>query len=84
MRTTHRVHFGPTPARFHSFRDFDNATHALAHLWAMANCRNPSRVWYWQGLDGWLHNDHMRGKPFPETLSTKITELIDEDNLATS
>jgi len=84
MRKIHRVHFGKNPHEFHSYRDFDKATDALACLWAMANIPRFERVWYWQGLDGWLRNDHLRAKPYPENLKQRIEELIFEDHLVTS
>jgi hypothetical protein len=81
MRKIHRVHFGKDPHSFHSYRDFDNQSDALAHLWAMANIPRFERVWYWQGLDGWLTNNHLKGKIYPESLKQKIQALISEDNL---
>ena len=83
MRKLYRVHFGKTPKQFHSYRDFTKSIDAIAYLWALANIQNPQRVWYWQGLDGWLRNDHLRGKPYPNNLATQIEIFIKEDNLAT-
>lgn len=83
MRKTYRVHMGLNPNAFHSYRDFPQLQHALAYMWAMANVRHPERCWLFQGLDGWLRNDHMRGKPLPSTMKTKIEYFIDEDNRVT-
>jgi hypothetical protein len=64
--------------------DFTETQNRLMRLhWALANIQNPQRVWYWQGLDGWLRNDHLRGKPYPNNLATQIEIFIKEDNLAT-
>ena len=79
----YRVHFGSSPSSFHSYRDFSNQEDALSYLWAMANVRVPQRVWLQQGMDGWLKNDHMRKKNYPEKLKTKIMQLIEEDMLVT-
>ena len=83
MRTVHRVYFGKSPKHFHSYRDFAKSSDAVAYLWALANISNPERVWYWQGLDGWLRNDHLRGRPYPNNLATQIQSFIKEDNRAT-
>jgi hypothetical protein len=80
---TYRAHFGKTPKHFHSYRDFTKLSDALAYLWALANVSKFERVWYWQGLDGWLRNDHLRGKPYPKDLAAQIESFIKEDNLAT-
>ena len=81
---TYRVHFGSSPSSFHSYRDFSSQIDALAYLWAMANVRVPQRVWLQQGMDGWLKNDHMRKKTYPENLKTKIMQLIEEDMSVTN
>ena len=80
---TYRVHFGKSPKCFHSYRDFAKLNDAIAYLWALANVPKFERVWYWQGLDGWLRNDHMRGKQYPNNLANQIESFIEEDNLAT-
>ena len=83
MRTIYRVYFGKAPKHFHSYRDFSTSRDAVAYLWVLANIQNPQRVWYWQGLDGWLRNDHMHGRPYPNNLAKQIEGFIKEDNLAT-
>jgi hypothetical protein len=52
-------------------------------MWAMAHVPNPERCWLWQGLDGWLRNEHMKGKLFPPELTQKIQDYILEDVAAT-
>jgi len=80
-----RVHIGNSPANFHSLRDFRRLDDALAYMWAMANTPQsaPQKCWLWQGLDGWLTNSHMTGKPYPATLAKRIEEFIEEDIQAT-
>lgn len=84
MRKTYRVHMGLDPHAFHSYRDFSGLPDALAYMWAMANVQHPERCWLWQGLDGWLRNSHMTGRPLPLTLKAQIEHFIEEDNLATA
>jgi len=81
---TYRVHIGTAPDKFHSMRDFATLNDAFAYMWAMVNVKHPQRCWYWQGLDGWLRNDQMKGKPMPPSIKHKIEFLIAEDNLATT
>jgi len=76
---TYRVHFGKSPEHFHSHRDFSKESDALAYLWALANAPKFERVWYWQGLDGWLRNDHLHGKPYPNNLANQIENFIEEE-----
>ena len=81
-RTIYRVHMGREPLAFHSYRDFDELLDACAFMWAMAHVNSPERCWLWQGLDGWLRNDHMKGMPMPPSIKFKIEEFIAEDNLS--
>lgn len=83
MRTKWRVHIGPDPDSFHSLRDFPSLTDALAYMWAMVNVPHPQRCWLWQGMDGWLRNDHMKEQPLPQSLKEKIEHYILEDMEAT-
>lgn len=83
MRTKYRVHIGFDPDAFHSQRDFSQLTDALAYMWAMVNVPHPQRCWLWQGVDGWLRNDHMKGQPLPDSLKQKIEHYILEDIEAT-
>ena len=77
------IHMGQSVNRLHSYRVFDRESDALAYFWAMANCNHPQRCFWLQGLDGWGTNDHLRGKAFPERLTDKINQFIDEDNTIT-
>lgn len=79
MRTKYRVHIGFDPNSFHSLRDFPNLTDAIAYMWAMVNVPYPQKCWLWQGMDGWLRNDHMKEQPLPDSLKEKIEFFINED-----
>jgi len=81
---TYRIHLGFDPNKFHSMRDFSTLNDALAYMWAMAHVKHPQKCWYWQSLDGWLSNDHMKGKPLPPSIKHKIEFFIAEDNFATN
>ena len=83
MRTKWRVHMGNCPQSFHSIRDFSRCSDALAFMWAMNHVRHPERCWLWQGIDGWLRNDHMKERLFPAELTLRIQDFILEDNAAT-
>jgi hypothetical protein len=83
MKTNWRVHMGNSPSSFHSFRDFDKLSNALAFMWAMNHVRHPEKCWLWQGMDGWLSNGHMKEKLFPPDLTQKIQDYILEDNAVT-
>lgn len=83
-KRTYRVHLGRNYNCFHSFRDFSELLDAIAYMWAMARANHPERCWLWQGMDGWLTNDHMKNKPLPLNMKEKIQLFITEDNLATA
>ena len=83
MRKNWRVHMGKCPQSFHSIRDFSRLSDALAFMWAMNHVRHPENCWLWQGMDGWLRNNHMKDKLFPPELTLRIQDYILEDNAAT-
>jgi hypothetical protein len=80
----YRIHIGKSRKEFHSYRDLDTFDDAIAYLWAMANIPVFERCWQWQRGDGWMRNDHMRGKAFPPRLEKRIKQFIREDELAVS
>ncbi len=77
------IHMGQSVNRFHSYRTFEHGDDALAYFWAMANCNHFQRCFFFQGLDGWMTNDHLRSKPYPEHLKEKISFFVNEDNAIT-
>lgn len=79
-----RVLIGSSPSNYHSFRDFYDADHALAFLWAMAHSPAPAVCWFWQGSDKWMNNKHMGDKAFPARIKDLCKLYLKEDETALS